>query len=941
MRSGDRNIHGCWKAALAASLALALAACGGGGGGQVRDTPPPATTPPTTPPAPPPATPPTTPQPAFDAHLSLTNALAAQSQGFTGAGYRIGVIDSGVNRYHPALDGRVVASYAYLDPSRNNLGVDDVVGHGTTVAQLAAGKAVGSWPGGIAPGAQIVSARIIADESPEDDGSGQGNEVSGALGLQQVHDDLIAQGVRIMNNSWGGLYWTNPAATAAIAGEYRSFIFGNDGLVVFAAGNESNANPSDMAALPSQPGPGGTRPAADLERGWLTVAALDTATPTQLASYSNACGVAMHYCLVAPGTSVFTGPDDVAGSTTYYYGSGTSYAAPLVSGAAALVWQAFPYFNNDLVRQTLLGTATDLGDPGVDAVFGHGLLNIGKAVQGPARFDWGDVAVSFAGSSTWANDIGGSGGLVKDGSGTLVLSGTGNHYSGDTTVLGGTLRVASLDGSRVAIGSAGTLVGAGPISGNVTNAGTFEVGTDVLSLQGDYLQSGGRLALNVGDRLSVSGSATLQGGDLHVLGKRDYVGLDVAYTVLEAANGLSGTFAGVSSPANVFVQASLDYDGNSASITLQRLDVTAAAAALGDIGAAALASATRIENAFRLIDGQTVQGEGSIGDGFIRGAAAIQQSPDAAAAAATLRSLSGQAHVAAAAMTFDSIDMSRRALSSRLESVLAAPRRQGAWQASLGGQGRGGFSASEVPLSGWLMGHDQWLGEGRIGGLAFGQTRLDGMAGMDFARGHDRQTQVQGYLGWLHGNAYALGQLGAGQFQRRLDRGLLLGQQLSGVSSQYRGSLLSGSVEAGYRWGGAALAFTPYAGAEYAQVRSDGFRESGGEGFGLQADAATSSRLQALAGVRGDWSRGMLTLRGHAEWQQVLSAAGLQRQARFVGVDAWAPLDGTAMQRSGGLFGLGVDAALSRQGRLSLGYDQRFGPRGALHAWSAQYLLRF
>nr|WP_244292426.1 S8 family serine peptidase [Xanthomonas hyacinthi] len=44
--------------------------------------------------------------------------------------------------------------------------MDDVDGHGTTVAQLAAGKAVGAWPGGIAPGAQIVSARIIGDPRP-------------------------------------------------------------------------------------------------------------------------------------------------------------------------------------------------------------------------------------------------------------------------------------------------------------------------------------------------------------------------------------------------------------------------------------------------------------------------------------------------------------------------------------------------------------------------------------------------------------------------------------------------------------------------------------------------------------------------------------------------------------------------------------------------------
>src|SRR5690606_19861796 len=152
-----------------AALAVAiLAACGGGGGsGNTRPDPPPV--------APPPVSPPVvgTPNPAYSGHLTDTNAGQAHALGFTGAGIRIGIVDSGVNRHHPAFGGRVVSNLVYISGSRNDLSVDDVVGHGTAVAQAAAGQPFGSWPGGMAPGAEIVSARIISDEPPEDDGSGE------------------------------------------------------------------------------------------------------------------------------------------------------------------------------------------------------------------------------------------------------------------------------------------------------------------------------------------------------------------------------------------------------------------------------------------------------------------------------------------------------------------------------------------------------------------------------------------------------------------------------------------------------------------------------------------------------------------------------------------------------------------------------------------------
>ncbi|MCB8828300.1 S8 family serine peptidase, partial [Escherichia coli] len=108
--------------------------------------------------------------------------------------------------------------------------------------------------------------------------------------------------------------------------------------------------------------------------------------------------------------------------------------APHGAGAAALVKQMFPYMTMDQVRQILLGTAFDIGAPGVDDVYGYGLLDAGRAVLGPGKFDWGDFNVKFdGGQSRWFNDITGAGGLVKSGDGTLLMFGD-STYAGKTRI---------------------------------------------------------------------------------------------------------------------------------------------------------------------------------------------------------------------------------------------------------------------------------------------------------------------------------------------------------------------------------------------------------------------------------------------------------------------------------------------------------------------------
>jgi len=923
--------------------ALLLAACGGGGSS--RPTPPPSPPPAAPPPSPPPVVEP--PRPEFSEHLRWTGADQVHAQGLSGAGIRIGVIDSGVNREHPALRGRVMANLVYISANGNNLAVDDVVGHGTAVAQTIAGRAFGQWPGGIAPGAEILSARIIRDEPPEDDGSGRGNEISGALGMEPIHRDLIQRGMRIMNNSWGGLYWTNPNATNPIAAEYRDFVHNRDGLVVFSAGNSGLADPSDTAALPSQPGPNGTFPAADLERGWLAVAALDRDTPTQLAGYSNACGIAMFYCLAAPGSVIVTGTDDAPNAPSYYRWSGTSFAAPIVSGAAALVWEAFPYFNNDLVRQTLLGTAGDIGEPGVDAVFGYGALDIARAVKGPAKLDWGDLWADFDTiTSVWGNDLSGDGALIKDGSGTLVLEGRMDNLGG-LFVDAGTLQALDTISGDVDVAAQARLVlgdgtRGGDIGGTLDNSGWVDVrahGREVSTTRigGDYWhEDSATLALELGQRFEVAGSAFLEGGTFHLLGVKSGYTTSAREEVLRAGVGVSGQFGRLTAADSLFLQGSLAYGEQQVWLDITRLDVTSAAMGFAGITPMALSGAVRVEHAFTAIEAEVAQGR-TPDPAFWQAAGEFQRLRDPAIALAALDSLSGGAHVRAITLAFDTIDLHRRALSSRLAAL--DEHAEGSWRQALG-PGGGGVLGQGWSHTGWLMGQDLKLGSGQaLAGLAFGESNAEARQHHEYSRA--RQTQGQFYLGQASRNGYLAAQLGLGRFQRNIERRPFAGAYRQGVYSQSAARYASLGMEAGRRLALGAARLTPYLGVELDWLHNERFEEWGAAGFGLRAKAARMQRTQAIAGLRAEGRWHGLQWNGYAQWHEVMRADGFGVMASLTGIDSWSPLPLADAARSGGVFGLGIEARVSPRAHLLASVDQRFGARGHERAAMLRYVHGF
>jgi len=294
--------------------------------------------------------------------LGKIKASEIYSDGYSGSGVTVAVIDTGVDLDHPDLvDNIASGGYDYVDndSDANPSGQGAYMSHGTHVAGIIAGMKNDTGMHGVA-----YNAKILAVRAGNSAGSLSSSDIESSI------DRSISQGAKVINASFGG-----SSIAVSTANKWLS-AHNNDIVSVHSAGNDGNANPGYGAKLPVEAG------YEALENTLIAVVATDS--NNTIASYSDRCGVAKNWCMAAPGSSIYSTVDTAdntdANSDGYDTYSGTSMAAPHVSGAVAILRSKWPSKTAAQTVSILYDTATDLGDAGIDVIYGRGLLNLDNAV---------------------------------------------------------------------------------------------------------------------------------------------------------------------------------------------------------------------------------------------------------------------------------------------------------------------------------------------------------------------------------------------------------------------------------------------------------------------------------------------------------------------------------------------------------------------------------
>ncbi len=335
----------------------------------------------------------------------------------------VAVIDTNVDTTISELDGQLAGTHDVFASTR---AADDIDtdGHGTMVTSVIVAKKDGVGMHGVAYEAKVLSIRADRTGSCQETGEDEGCRFNDSALITAINY-AVANGAKVINMSLGG--------DGAISASLRNAIISatNQGvLFTIAAGNEGAAPTATDPAkgtVPSEP----AIVAGDSAVNGRVVAVGAVDRNGNMPTFSNRAGPTANFYLLAPGAGiVLAGVDDNVRNPSnptcgpgvsspcndtddegdYWTGSGTSFAAPAVAGALALMLDLFPNLTPEAALQILLDTADDyvtttpdavLGitaGVGTDSVGGRGIMNLVEAFspQGTTTLSFDGKIVQLA-----------------------------------------------------------------------------------------------------------------------------------------------------------------------------------------------------------------------------------------------------------------------------------------------------------------------------------------------------------------------------------------------------------------------------------------------------------------------------------------------------------------------------------------------------------------
>ena len=873
-------------------------------------------------------------------------------KGIDGSGVIVGVLDSGFNNPSMQRDLQNKFGNRFTNVRSNNYAPSDAT-HGIEVSEMIAGNTAN----GIAPNARIVGTDVTITR----------NGRSGIKATADHYNSLYNQGARIFNQSFGidsqvTEFHNDPNR------RYSSNYYGhqmdqdvlrfwkdkinkeNDGsLFIWAAGNErGDADSSLQGGLPYFE--------KDLEKGWINVVGLAARNGGQLRDFSwqnrepySRAGVSKNWTVSAMADYVF----DINGRRII--SSGSSFAAPAVTGTAALVKQKYPWMDGNLIKQTILSTATDIGEAGVDDVYGWGLLDVEKATKGPAAFDsrltadGGDAKMNVtAGTYSFDNDITGDVGLVKNGAGTVVLKGA-STFKGNTILNEGAVVINGKSyTSKVNVGRNGTLATNNTrLENGISNGGTI-VNNGNTFVNGGYVASAdSRLISTLGSEMKVSGEVDLNNSTLELSaeknGETQYVTKKGIQTnAITSGTGIKGNFSNVETSG--LLNGKVEKVGeNEIKATLSRKNVEEYVAETSDHKDEIWSNvASNLEKSFTALDEKIDENGGVVkatNEPLSKQAAVLQNTLATSTKAAALDSLSGQIYGSAQALTFQNSETVNKDLTNRLTMLGTLDNQNGGvWFSGIHGTGKlaqDGFGEAKTKTYAAQVGVDKKIGDNVIVGAAINYSK----AQADFNR-HGGTSKADGIGTSLYGRVgnknnpwYAQGRIGYGIVDSDVEREIILSDTDRSVAKiNHKDKVLSGYLETGYDFKKNDFTLTPFVGVSHDSVTRGAFSEENSQ-FGLTADKKTFSQTSGLVGVRASqgikWKNGVkTTLQGYVTHQRAFNDEDLSFKASYSGLPGTDfTVKGIGLEKSQTWAGIGALTEFNPRMAWYVNYDAKINSK--------------